>query len=46
MDSLKTEAMQTRPMMPGSPQAPGWGVEISRGPEVGSWEPRHFGLKE
>ena len=36
MDSLRTEAMQTRPMMDGLPQAPGWGIGISRS-EVGNW---------
>lgn len=30
MDSLRMEATQTRPMMHGSPQAPGLGVGISR----------------
>lgn len=45
MDSLRMEATQIRPMMDGSPQAPGWGVGISRGPEVGNWAPRDCGLK-
>lgn len=35
MGSLRMEAMQTRPMMDGSPQAPGLGVGISRS-EVGT----------
>lgn len=35
MDSLRMEAMQTRPTMDGSPQAPGLGIGISRS-EVGA----------
>lgn len=41
MDSLKMEAMQTRPMTLGSPQAPGWGTGIYRGPEMAT---KHKGL--
>lgn len=46
MDSLRMEAMQTRPMMDGSPQAPGWGVGISRVPKVGNWAPGIVGSRK
>lgn len=41
MDSLKMEAMQTRPTMLGSPQAPGWGTGMHRGPEMAT---KHQGM--
>ena len=46
MDSLRMEAMQTKPMMDGSPQAPGWGVGISRGLKWGTGHQEIVGLRK